>query len=160
MSSMPEILSFISCISLVTLASEVHVQVPKFFISECASVWLFFFFFPISFPRRTFALPCSIAPIPTHALLRRPSTSVSPHTLPQLVFRGLRRSISFSLKTFQLAYECWLVGRVSLLHVGWYPLSYNWYSLTIVIQINEGWLLGKCCTFDYNCMVLKYKWKS
>jgi hypothetical protein len=38
MSSMPEILSFVSCILLVMLASEVPVQVPKLFISRFPQV--------------------------------------------------------------------------------------------------------------------------
>jgi hypothetical protein len=41
-SSMPSTLSSISCVLLVRFASEVPVQVPKFFILRLPSVWVFF----------------------------------------------------------------------------------------------------------------------
>lgn len=49
MSSIFEILSFMSCILLVTFASEFSVQVPKFFISIFPSVLLsLFILFPLA----------------------------------------------------------------------------------------------------------------
>lgn len=41
-SSISEIVSSVSYILLVRFASEVHVQVPTFFISRLFSVWVFF----------------------------------------------------------------------------------------------------------------------
>lgn len=44
---MPEIISFICCVVVVRLASEVSVQVPNFFISRIPSIWVFLYSFYI-----------------------------------------------------------------------------------------------------------------